>query len=360
MDRRTARATLLAALVAVVLAAAPAAVPGAAAARADAGLAASEGAAFPSLGGARRWADRQARNAVKEMRKDKKLMKYGRKIGLVRKPRTKFGLVSAGDDLVEARVDRLAEVAFFASLVVYEPNKGMVNNPIQVPGQPRTRHFAGCRGFTIRSSTRVARANAHFATYNGQSLRVMAFTGSDDAQDWKSDVDSVPVPFVVDIPRGQRQLGGVQRGTLAEWNRLKANVMQLAAGWNSNPPNEILLTGHSLGGALAHLAAASIAARYPDLADRLVVISYGSPRLGNRAWFDAYAGLVRSSARIEIHRDPVPDIAGHLLTGGRLFYTYRCPEGNSFTSAPLCHQMHNYGKVVAKKFGPKDGNVCRA
>lgn len=313
-------------------------------------------AALPSLGSIRRHIDREAKKATEAIQKDKDLMRLGRSVGVIRKPRTKYGLVGGSDPNVERNVARLAELAYWASLQAYDPSKGTQQD---AGSSPPTRHIVGCKGFTIRNTFRGEVANAFWVAYDGGNTQVLAFRGSDDLSDVKSDVDATPQPFVIEQARGARALGAVQRGTLAEWMRVKPGVMQrAAASWGAAPPNTLLITGHSLGGAMAHLAAATLAERYPALALRIHVITFGSPRVGNKAWQTGYHSLVKSSARIEIHRDPAPDLMPVLELGGRLHYTYRCPE-TGFTSAVNCHRMPNYGKVVKRAFG-KAGSLCRA
>ncbi|KAJ8609468.1 hypothetical protein CTAYLR_005454 [Chrysophaeum taylorii] len=84
----------------------------------------------------------------------------------------------------------------------------------------------------------------------------------------------------------------------------------------------VIVTGHSLGGALATLAAADLAAHtIPRVAaarprpPRLTMVSFGSPRVGNRVWARVYDALVPDSWRV------VSD--GDVVTGvPRLFFKH--------------------------------------
>ncbi|OSX81187.1 hypothetical protein BU14_0025s0068, partial [Porphyra umbilicalis] len=53
---------------------------------------------------------------------------------------------------------------------------------------------------------------------------------------------------------------------------------------------------HSLGGALATLAAADVAARYPTC--RSVLLSFGQPKVGNAAFAEAANALLPAAYRI--------------------------------------------------------------
>ncbi len=68
----------------------------------------------------------------------------------------------------------------------------------------------------------------------------------------------------------------------------------------------IIFTGHSLGGALAQLAAAY----YGEILDFSNVIchTFGSPRVGNKYFVEWFSKHVDENIRVENNRDPVPMI----------------------------------------------------
>jgi hypothetical protein len=81
------------------------------------------------------------------------------------------------------------------------------------------------------------------------------------------------------------------------------------AGWH------VMVTGHSLGGALATLFAADLAARIRSGSSsvrarvaHISMVNFGSPRVGNAAFCDAYASLVRDSVRVVNGSDAVPTL----------------------------------------------------
>lgn len=63
--------------------------------------------------------------------------------------------------------------------------------------------------------------------------------------------------------------------------QLKEVLQQFAA---EDPGKPIVLAGHSLGGALASFAAVDALRWIPEAAHRLVLLTFGCPRCGNRAW----------------------------------------------------------------------------
>jgi triacylglycerol lipase len=83
------------------------------------------------------------------------------------------------------------------------------------------------------------------------------------------------------------------------------------------PPN-IICTGHSLGGALATLAAAHIAIRYPDYQAtaeeyterRLQVYTFAAPRVGDDVLHDYFKDKLQLTAvQVKNTLDVVPDVA---------------------------------------------------
>lgn len=87
------------------------------------------------------------------------------------------------------------------------------------------------------------------------------------------------------------------------------------------PPWRVLVTGHSLGGALATLCAAELAASRRRITVSLV--NFGSPRMGNSAFARSFNALVPDSCRVVNGSDAVaalPSVLGyaHVAHGVRL------------------------------------------
>lgn len=70
----------------------------------------------------------------------------------------------------------------------------------------------------------------------------------------------------------------------------------------------ILICGHSLGGALSTLTAYHFSEKYPDLKDKVQKISIGSPRVGNSIFSENYNKLVPFTLRIVNDNDLVARI----------------------------------------------------
>ncbi|PAP76312.1 lipase family protein [Rubrivirga marina] len=122
----------------------------------------------------------------------------------------------------------------------------------------------------------------------------VAFRGSDDLDDWIVNVTlrgSVPeAPWVKPDPA----LTGCHPGFGTAWSGLRHD---LADWFDRVEPEAVVLAGHSLGGALATLSAASLAR-----AGRWVeaVITIGAPRVGRPAFAAAYAALTTGPEAISL------------------------------------------------------------
>lgn len=103
-------------------------------------------------------------------------------------------------------------------------------------------------------------------------LAVLAFRGTEvDVKDWLTDLDTVLIPWA----DGTRVHRGFAQALESLWPLIDASLAGYAG--------RLLFAGHSLGGALATLAASR---RRPD-----AVYTFGSPRVGDRAFAQAQTGL---------------------------------------------------------------------
>lgn len=113
---------------------------------------------------------------------------------------------------------------------------------------------------------------------------VVCFRGSESKmEDWLVDLDFTLVPG----PLGGLVHGGFYDGLSLVWSSLDEVVRGLMA----ERPRKLLITGHSLGGALATLAAAQWKA---DGQEVNAVYTYGQPRSGNNEFGRAYNLALRS------------------------------------------------------------------
>lgn len=102
--------------------------------------------------------------------------------------------------------------------------------------------------------------------------------------------------------------------------------VKIRAALKNQSGKHLFITGHSLGGAMAQLAAWDIAANRYGGFKSITIITSGAPRVGNAAFAQRFVSAVPDNLRIIVHQDPVPTVpwvegqyvhAGPVLVIGR-------------------------------------------
>jgi predicted lipase len=125
------------------------------------------------------------------------------------------------------------------------------------------------------------------------------FRGTSGATDIKIDIDEQRVQLFPDkssilVHRGFcKQLRSIQTQMLMEIEQLTSLI------------DVVHFSGHSLGGAVATLAA-GVAASASSNTCRVICHTIGSPRVGNKAFVRWWSNLVAESARVQNFKDPIP------------------------------------------------------
>lgn len=119
----------------------------------------------------------------------------------------------------------------------------------------------------------------------GPAFSAVGFRGSDDVRAWITNLDALPEPW--------RGGGRVHRGFAAALDVAWPKIEE-AVGRTSTP---LVISGHSLGGALATLAA--------NLRPDAELVTFGSPRVGDAAFADTMARRNADSRRYVDNRDIV-------------------------------------------------------
>jgi triacylglycerol lipase len=125
--------------------------------------------------------------------------------------------------------------------------------------------------------TPLEAANIAKAAYNAGDFtvvgNVLSFRGSDDLGDWIKDLELYEIKQHVEYP-GLVHDGFATRLALL-WPRIISKIPQ---------NGDLVIVGHSLGGALATLASV----RLKDAGYATTVFTFGSPRVGNSVFSAAY------------------------------------------------------------------------
>jgi triacylglycerol lipase len=128
----------------------------------------------------------------------------------------------------------------------------------------------------------------------------VSFRGTSDVPDWLADLDAIPenysrIPKFGQVHAGFQDVYDLVRESIA------ANVASTIAGCN-----QILVTGHSLGAALAVLAAPDIFQNMPPNTIEPRLITFAGPRVGLSDFVDAFNADIESCFRVVNFLDIVP------------------------------------------------------
>lgn len=137
--------------------------------------------------------------------------------------------------------------------------------------------------------------------YNDDDVNVIVFRGTAGLKDLAADGYAPKIGFLV---------GEVHKGF---YDNFKA-VRDTITGFLDKPENtrcKTILTGHSLGGALATLTAAYLTSKYWDKpCGQVVLYTFGSPRVGDRVWVNHFNTKFKHF-RHKRFGDPIPMLPPH-------------------------------------------------
>lgn len=134
----------------------------------------------------------------------------------------------------------------------------------------------------------------------GTRSAVVSFRGTADVEDWLADLDAVPTGYLPVGGFGQVHAGFQDVYELVR-KSIAANLATATAGCD-----EILITGHSLGAALAVLAAPDIFRSMPPNTIEPRLITFAGPRVGLTDFVDAFNAAIESCFRVVNFLDIVP------------------------------------------------------
>lgn len=134
------------------------------------------------------------------------------------------------------------------------------------------------RRFFRRRSTQCALIEPRIEAAAGPA--VLSFRGTDGLHDWLTNLRTA----LQEWPAGGSVHAGFQRALDDVWPQLEPELEELG-------DRPVLYTGHSLGGALATLAASRRAARTGGAGGPLAVYTFGGPRVGDEGFGETLAGV---------------------------------------------------------------------
>jgi triacylglycerol lipase len=157
-----------------------------------------------------------------------------------------------------------------------------------------------------------------------QHATFVTFAGSDPAkpQDWITDFEAMPSPDDLH--------SGFEQAVETVWPDIQTAIAKRAT-----PAQPLFFTGHSLGGALAILAASR--APLERNVQQVVVYTFGSPRTGGETFFNDYTPRLGDLTFRFIHgSDIVPTVPSLRHVYRHVGQAVQCPSGGLFEGvAPM-------------------------
>ncbi|KAF2758349.1 putative extracellular lipase [Pseudovirgaria hyperparasitica] len=190
----------------------------------------------------------------------------------------------------------------------------------------------------------ITDVTGYVATDTTNSLVVVSFRGSQSVRNWISNLNFLLVPTDLCATCFAHD------GFWTSWAEARSGVLAaIMTAANSHPGFQLVVTGHSLGGAIATLAAAEL--RKKGYTAQLY--TYGAPRIGNKG-ISNFITTQGGNFRVTHKNDPVPKLPP------RLGYVHIAPEyyitsANNVTVTPSDIQVFQTGDSSSGNAG--DGGL---
>lgn len=137
-----------------------------------------------------------------------------------------------------------------------------------------------------------------------QNAIYVVFRGSTSVYNWLEDLDAFQIPYP-DCEECEVHEGFFY-GKESVIEDILATVKSLTT---IHPDHRVIVTGHSLGAALASLTALDIIKS--GIENKVVLVNFGSPRFGNLELANWASNKIQEKYRITHLRDPVPHVPFH-------------------------------------------------
>lgn len=211
--------------------------------------------------------------------------------------------------------------------------------------------------------TNFSVAYSYFADI-GKNIYLITFRGSASKSDWKINLDTQQVPFendtVIDIndKNSKQNIPAVHQGFLNYTDTVLHNsvldknheLQGIFKEVHNNPDAYMILTGHSLGGAVATLFGERLV-QLGMPSEKFMVITFGAPAVGNKAFAEQYGNKIKLT-RITNTADPIPGSLQTFFGGYQQFgdnYKYHLsPKISSIQHDMAMYFDHSVGEYFKK------------
>ncbi len=217
----------------------------------------------------------------------------------------------------------------------------------------RIAHAAYGKGFDMKDFQLLGRfenagtdTQGIFGVAYGNTF-ILAFRGSEETgiADWINDLKFMPADFAYG-EKGNTAIK-VHYGFIETYGSVREAMFKAA---KETPHQQIVCTGHSLGGALATLCAVDIKYNLPDKV--VSAYTFGSPKVGNAEFVNFYNKLVPQTYRVVNSVDVVPNLPPNIPLVisyehvGELQHLGDLQASQVSADVGMCHLPQNYIKCL--------------
>ncbi|MGO4369807.1 lipase family protein [Paenibacillus sp. 2TAB19] len=177
--------------------------------------------------------------------------------------------------------------------------------------------FLAPRGYSLVGEFKASAYDSNEERFGfvltSEQASVLAFRGSGSAEDWVAD-------FIAqqNVYRPVKNAGQTHKGFTDIYMSTRNEVLALIQTLPADKP--LFITGHSLGGALATLAAIDIASNTAIRSP--IVYTFGAPRVGDPKFVRAYNTIIDTHWRFQNEFDIVPHLPPHVYQSPKTKQTY--------------------------------------
>jgi len=183
-----------------------------------------------------------------------------------------------------------------------------------------------------------------FGYNNDYRCMFVGFRGSSNIQNWISNIQISQIQ-----PYDNKDIG-VDKGFFTLYDNLKPSILSILSSMTSKyKTKQLIITGHSLGGALSTLFAFDL--KYNDYDyDIQYVITFGSPRVGNDYFSKYFYSFQLYSKRITHYYDIVPHVPEEFLNYEHVYNEVWYNENNS--EYKICNDENGEDKHCSNSCAP--------
>ncbi|KAG2227715.1 hypothetical protein INT45_004757 [Circinella minor] len=201
----------------------------------------------------------------------------------------------------DATPEEVEELTFYSALSANVYCPAVIGGKWLCPNCDKTKHLEIVETF----NTLVYDMNGIVVRDDNKKSIIVVFRGSVSLNNWVADLTAILVNYP-SVP-----LARVHSGFLNSWEDCKSTVTKtVKSELQAHPDYKLVITGHSLGGAVAVLSALDF---YSDGIKDLELFTQGQPRVGNRQLAQHIIDTGITFKRAVHARDLVPHVPDSLV-----------------------------------------------